>query len=73
MPTYATEPENKAGCCTEIYVSFVTPQQYMLWFFIFSLVRPQTEYACAVWDPHLSKDVQALEGMQKFGLRVCLN
>ena len=36
-----------------------------------SLVRPLTEYACAIWDPHLSKDILALENTQKFALRVC--
>ena len=37
-----------------------------------SLIRPLTEYACVVWAPHLSKDIQALENTQKFALRVCL-
>ena len=37
-----------------------------------SLVRPHTEYACAVWDPHLSKNILAIEGTHKFALRVCL-
>ena len=29
------------------------------------------EYACAVWDPHLVKDVKLIEDVQKFALRVC--
>ena len=29
------------------------------------------EYACPVWDPDLKKDIQALENVQKFALRVC--
>ena len=37
-----------------------------------SLVRLHTEYACAIWDPHLSKNILAIEGTQKFALRVCL-
>ena len=37
-----------------------------------SLVRPHTEYASIIWDPHLSKDILALENTQKFALRVCL-
>ena len=37
-----------------------------------SLVRPHTEYASVIWDPHLSKDILALENTQKFALRVCL-
>ena len=35
------------------------------------LIRPHIEYACTVWDPHLKKDIQALENVQKFALRVC--
>ena len=34
-----------------------------------SLIRPHMEYAYPVWDPHL-KDIQALENVQKFALRV---
>ncbi len=36
-----------------------------------SLVRPHVEYACTIWDPHLNSDIQSLEGVQKFALRVC--
>ena len=28
------------------------------------LVRPKLEYASSVWDPHLSKDIQAIERVQ---------
>ena len=35
-----------------------------------SLVRPHLEYACQIWDPHLAKDKNLLEGVQKFGLRL---
>ena len=34
-------------------------------------IRPHLEYACHVWDPHLIKDIHALESLQKFALRVC--
>ena len=37
-----------------------------------SLVRPHTEYTCAVWDSHLSKDILAVENTQRFALRICL-
>ena len=37
-----------------------------------SLVRPHTEYACAIWDPQLSNNFLAIEGTQNFALRVCL-
>ena len=36
-----------------------------------SLVRPHLEYGSQVWDPHLQKDINQLESVQKFGLRVC--
>ena len=35
-----------------------------------SLVRPHLEYACQVWDPHLSKDRNALEKVQKFACKL---
>ena len=36
-----------------------------------SLIRSHLEHACTIWDPHLRKDIQALENVQKFALRVC--
>ena len=36
-----------------------------------SLVRPCLEYATQVWNPHLNKDIQNLEKVQKFALKVC--
>ena len=30
-----------------------------------SLICPHLEYACSVWDPHLKKDIERLEGVQK--------
>ena len=36
-----------------------------------SLVRPHVEYAAPVWDPSAIQDIQSLEGVQKFALRVC--
>ena len=36
-----------------------------------SVIRPHLEYACQVWDPHLLKDIQLLEGTHKFALKVC--
>ena len=35
-----------------------------------SLVLPHLEYACQVWDPHLSKDINALEKVQKFACKL---
>ena len=37
-----------------------------------ALVRPHLEYAAQVWSPRAMKYyVQALEGVQKFALRIC--
>ena len=33
--------------------------------------RPHLEYATPVWDPHLSKDINALESVQRFASKVC--
>ena len=37
-----------------------------------TFIRPHLEYCSIVWDPYLSKDREALEKVQRFGLRVCL-
>ena len=34
-------------------------------------VRPHFEYAAAVWDPYLIKDINLLEKTQRFALKVC--
>ena len=36
-----------------------------------SFIRPHLEYACTAWDPFLKKDINVLEGVQEFALRVC--
>ena len=36
-----------------------------------SMIRPHLEYAAAVWDPHLARDKDQLEKVQKFALRMC--
>ena len=36
------------------------------------LIRPCLEYACVVWNPHLNKDIEKLEKIQKFALRLCI-
>ena len=37
-----------------------------------SFIRPHLEFGAIVWDPHLLKDVDSLEKVQRFALRVCL-
>ena len=36
-----------------------------------SMIRPHLKYAAAVWDPHLARDKDQLEKVQKFALRMC--
>ena len=33
-------------------------------------VRPYLEYAIPIWDPHLSKDIEAIESVQRFASKV---
>lgn len=37
-----------------------------------SFIRPHLEYCSIVWDPHLLGDIESLEKVQRFALRVCL-
>ena len=37
-----------------------------------TFVRPHVEYASIVWSPHFKNEVDALEKVQRFALRVCL-
>ena len=34
--------------------------------------KANMEYACQEWNPHLAKDVEKLEKVQKFALKVCV-
>ena len=37
-----------------------------------TFIRPHLEYAAAAWDPFLKKDIDLLEDVQKFALKVCI-
>ena len=36
-----------------------------------TLVRPLLEYCCVPWDPHLEKDIEKLESVQKLACKIC--
>ena len=36
-----------------------------------NLIRPHLEYGAKAWHPYLSKDIQAIQNVQKFALRIC--
>ena len=35
-----------------------------------SLVRPHLEYSCQLWDPYIQQDINRLESIQKFALKL---
>ena len=37
-----------------------------------AFVRPLLEYGAIIWDPHLIKDIRALESVQRFATKICL-
>ena len=37
-----------------------------------SLVRPHLEHAVPAWNLYLAKDINSLESVQRFALKVCL-
>ena len=70
-----THPINMLGpTCTSIWIippcpNNSTPETLNQLYV--SFVRPHLEYATPVWDPHLQKDIDKLEKVQKFALRMC--
>ena len=51
------------------YYQYAEPQ-ILLQLYV-SLVRPHLEYASPVWNPYLQKNINTLENVQKFALRMC--
>jgi len=56
------------ACSTLSSIAADTPSLMKLYL---TTVRPHLEYASSVWDPYLEKDIEAIERVQKFGLKVC--
>ena len=36
-----------------------------------TLIHPSLEYCCAVWDPHLQKDIDKLKSVQRLACKIC--
>ena len=53
-----------------IYRKFYNASSNTLLQLYISSVRPHLEYASPVWSPHLAKDTDLIEGVQKFALRI---
>ena len=39
---------------------------------LLTLIHPHLEYGIPVWDPHLLKDIIALEEVEKLATKVCV-
>ena len=52
-------------------VSWAVKQSSKLKRLYVPFICPNLEHATAVWDPHLSKDIQKLESVQRLACRVC--
>ena len=37
-----------------------------------TLIHPCLEYCCAVWDPHLPKDIDKLKSAQRLACKICI-
>ena len=64
-----TKARRVVGLIYRQYYQYSTPETLNQLYV--SFVRPHLEYAAPVWDPHLQKDIDKLEKVQKFALRMC--
>ena len=61
----------RVGLLYRKYCQYAEPQ-ILLQLYI-SLVRPHLEYASSVWNPYLQQNINTLEDVQRFALRMCYN
>ena len=64
-----TKARRVVGLIYRQYYQYSTPETLDLLYV--SFVRPHLKYAAPVLDPHLQKDIDKLEKVQKFVLRMC--
>ena len=55
-----------------LYGQFSNTSRHTIVTLYTSLVRLHLEYACPVWSPYLTKDINGLEKVQRFACRVAL-
>ena len=51
-----------------LYRKFYTDVLFKLYT---AMIRPHLDYVCEVWSPHLRRDIDELERVQKLALRLC--
>ena len=69
MDLICAKAKRIAGLIYRKFYCHLSPES--LYRLYLALIRPHTEYACQVWNPHLLKDIASLESVQKFALRMC--
>ena len=68
---YARKLTDKLDFSIVVFTNTAPPEHLMSIGLYIALVRPHLEYVVPVWDPYLSKNINALEQVQRFALRVC--
>ena len=65
----APGPRNTWACSTAASIMMLISNTLRMLYN--TSVRPLLEYAVPVWDPHLVKDIEAIESVQRFATKVC--
>ena len=64
-PTRGQPPKRGQNFCSQSVLYSEVP-------LYITCIRPHLEYAAQLWDPHVKRDIQMLESVQKFACKVCL-